>query len=372
MNRRNSIYKNVLIIAIIAIIGYKIVDNYDVYLSIFKKLLSVLAPFFYAIIFAYILNPLMKFFQKKLKLKKGAAVGLTYLCILIVLFLIGFYGIPALVDSIISITKEIPDYVNTVQGWVNNALQNDKFYALMQDAGVLKTLTSISSKVGGVAITALEGAVGSLLSITTGVIQIGFGLLISIYLLLDKENFIKQIKLIVIMVLKEKWGITVINLFKTYNQMIGTYIGVKAIDSTIIGFISLIGLMIIKVPYAILLAIFVGFTNMIPYFGPFVGMVVCALVEVFVSPMKAIIVFIFLLAVQQFDAWYLEPKLVGNKVGIGPFWIILGVTIGGGFFGALGMLLASPTVATITIYYDRLVNKFKSKHEDVDDLINSL
>ena len=359
MNRRNSIYKNVLIIAIIAIIGYKIVDNYDVYLSIFKKLLSVLAPFFYAIIFAYILNPLMKFFQKKLKLKKGAAVGLTYLCILIVLFLIGFYGIPALVDSIISITKEIPDYVNTVQGWVNNALQNDKFYALMQDAGVLKTLTSISSKVGGVAITALEGAVGSLLSITTGVIQIGFGLLISIYLLLDKENFIKQIKLIVIMVLKEKWGITVINLFKTYNQMIGTYIGVKAIDSTIIGFISLIGLMIIKVPYAILLAIFVG-------------MVVCALVEVFVSPMKAIIVFIFLLAVQQFDAWYLEPKLVGNKVGIGPFWIILGVTIGGGFFGALGMLLASPTVATITIYYDRLVNKFKSKHEDVDDLIDSL
>lgn len=372
MNRRNSIYKNVLIIAIIAIIGYKIVDNYDVYLAIFKKLLNVLAPFFYALIFAYVLNPLMKVFQKRLKLKKGAAVGLTYLCVLVVLFVIGLYGIPALIDSIVSITKEIPSYVNTVQSWVNDALQNDKFYALMQDAGILKTLTSLSAKIGSVAISVLEGAAGSLLSITTGIIQIGFGLLISIYLLLDKENFIKQAKLIIIMILKEKWGTSLINLFRTYNAMIGTYIGIKAVDSTIIGFISLVGLVILKVPYAILLAIFVGFTNMIPYFGPFVGMVVCTLVEVFVSPMKAIVVFIFLLAVQQFDAWYLEPKLVGTKVGIGPFWIILGVTIGGGFFGALGMLLASPTVATITIYYDRIVKNFKEKHEDVDNLIDSL
>lgn len=369
MTKRNSIYKNVLIIAIIAIIGYKLVDNYDVYVSLFKKLLSVLAPFVYALVFAYILNPIMKLFEKRLKFKRGAAVGLTYVCILAVLIIIGLYGIPALIDSIISITKEIPDYVSTVQGWVNSALQNDKVYTLMQDAGVLKTLTGLSAKIGSVTISVLESAAGSLLSITTGVIQIGFGLLISIYLLIDKENFINQAKLLVVMILKEKKGKGLLKLVKTYNDMIGTYIGIKALDSTIIGTLALIGLIILKVPYAILLAIFVGFTNMIPYFGPFVGMVVCALVEVFVSPMRAIVVFIFLLALQQFDAWYLEPKLVGDKVGIRPFWIIFGVTLGGGFFGAIGMLLASPTVATITIYYDKLVDKFKENHEDLMDSI---
>ena len=149
--------------------------------------------------------------------------------------------------------------------------------------------------------------------------------------------------------------------------MIGTYIGIKALDSLIIGIISLVGLMILRLPYAPLLALVVGVTNMIPYFGPFVGMLTCAIVALFITPFRALVVFIFLLALQQFDAWYLEPKLVSGKVGIGPFWVILGVTIGGGFFGPLGMILASPTVATIKIYYKKIVNKYKEKHEKIVD-----
>ena len=100
---------------------------------------------------------------------------------------------------------------------------------------------------------------------------------------------------------------------------------------------------------------------MIPYFGPFVGEIVGFLINLFVSPIKAVIVFVVLFSLQMFDGWYLDPKLVGNKVGVRPFWIIYAVVIGGGFFGVAGMLLGSPTAAVINIYYKRIVGKKLSK-----------
>ena len=167
------------------------------------------------------------------------------------------------------------------------------------------------------------------------------------------------------MILKEEKGTKLIGLVRTYHEMIGKYIGTKAIDSAIIGVLAFLGLMIIGAPYTPLLAIIVGVTNMIPYFGPFVGEVVGAAVGIFVSPAMAITIFVFLLALQQFDAWYLDPKLIGDKVGVKPFYIILAVTIGGGFFGPIGMLLASPTMATINIYYERKVNLFKARNKNL-------
>ena len=127
----------------------------------------------------------------------------------------------------------------------------------------------------------------------------------------------------------------------------------------IIGVLAFILLNIVQSEYAILLAILVGITNMIPYFGPFIGEIIGLLINIFVSPMKGIIVFLTLFSLQMFDGWYLDPKLIGNKVGVRPFWIIYAVVIGGGFFGPIGMLLASPTAATIKIYYKKLLVKNK-------------
>ena len=120
---------------------------------------------------------------------------------------------------------------------------------------------------------------------------------------------------------------------------------------------ALVLLNIVKSEYAFLLAVIVGITNMIPYFGPFIGEIVGFLFNVFVSPTKGLIVFLVLLALQLFDGWYLDPKLIGNKVGVRPLFIIVAVLIGGGFYGALGMLLASPTAATIKVYYERIMKK---------------
>ncbi|MEO2509390.1 AI-2E family transporter [Clostridium paraputrificum] len=358
-------YRDILVIVLIALMGYKLIDNYQMFLNLISTTISVISPFIYAMVFAYCINPIMNLFERRLKMRRGLSIFSTYLLIGGAIVIGSLYIVPSIVDSIISITSEIPGYMETVQGWINEALKNQNFYELINSTGLLDNISVISGNMSSIIIGILNGSVSSIVSITTNVVKIGFGFLISIYILLDKERFITEVKTITYMMLKEEKGTKLIGLVRTYHEMIGKYIGTKAIDSAIIGVLAFFGLMVIGAPYTPLLAIVVGVTNMIPYFGPFVGEVVGAAVGLFVSPAMAVTIFIFLLALQQFDAWYLDPKLIGDKVGVKPFYIILAVTIGGGFFGPIGMLLASPTMATINIYYERKVNLFKAKNKNL-------
>ena len=358
-------YRDILVIVLIALVGYKLIDNYQMFLNLISTTISVISPFIYAMVFAYCINPIMNLFERRLKMRRGLSIFSTYLLIGGAIVIGSLYIVPSIVDSIISITSEIPGYMETVQGWINEALKNQNFYELINSTGLLDNISVISGNMSSIIIGILNGSVSSIVSITTNVVKIGFGFLISIYILLDKERFITEVKTITYMIFKEERGTKIIGLVRTYHEMIGKYIGTKAIDSAIIGVLAFFGLMVIGAPYTPLLAIVVGVTNMIPYFGPFVGEVVGAAVGLFVSPAMAITIFIFLLALQQFDAWYLDPKLIGDKVGVKPFYIILAVTIGGGFFGPIGMLLASPTMATINIYYERKVNLFKAKNKNL-------
>lgn len=358
-------YRDILVIVLIALVGYKLIDNYQMFLNLISTTISVISPFIYAMVFAYCINPIMNLFERRLKMRRGLSIFSTYLLIGGAIVIGSLYIVPSIVDSIISITSEIPGYMETVQGWINEALKNQNFYELINSTGLLDNISVISGNMSSIIIGILNGSVSSIVSITTNVVKIGFGFLISVYILLDKERFITEVKTITYMILKEEKGTKLIGLVRTYHEMIGKYIGTKAIDSAIIGVLAFFGLMVIGAPYTPLLAIVVGVTNMIPYFGPFVGEVVGAAVGLFVSPAMAVTIFIFLLALQQFDAWYLDPKLIGDKVGVKPFYIILAVTIGGGFFGPIGMLLASPTMATINIYYERKVNLFKAKNKNL-------
>lgn len=358
-------YRDILVIVLIALVGYKLIDNYQMFINLISTTMSVISPFIYAMVFAYCINPIMNLFERRLKMRRGLSIFSTYLLIGGAIVIGSLYIVPSIVDSIISITSEIPGYMETVQGWINEALKNQNFYELINSTGLLDNISVISGNMSSIIIGILNGSVSSIVSITTNVVKIGFGFLISIYILLDKERFITEVKTITYMILNEEKGTKLIGLVRTYHEMIGKYIGTKAIDSAIIGVLAFFGLMVIGAPYTPLLAIIVGVTNMIPYFGPFVGELVGAAVGLFVSPAMAITIFIFLLALQQFDAWYLDPKLIGDKVGVKPFYIILAVTIGGGFFGPIGMLLASPTMATINIYYERKVNLFKAKNKNL-------
>ncbi|SHE77698.1 AI-2E family transporter [Clostridium fallax] len=357
-----SKYLDILVLVAIGFVIIKLIDNFHVFIPLLDKTYSIISTFLYAFIIAYILNPIMNVFEKKCKLKRGLSLFITYALILGLVFIICFFFIPSIVNSIIDLTGSIPSYIKQIQEWFNNLLKNDTIKTLMDQTGILHKINVMPETVGSVAINILNGAVTGLVSTTSYVIKWVFGFIISIYVLYDKEKFLKFAKTICYMILKEKKGKSFENFVRTLHKMIGVYIGTKAIDSTIIGFLSLVGMLIIGIPYAFLLSLVVGFTNMIPYFGPFLGMVVAFSINIFINPTKAIIVLIFLFLLQQFDAWYLEPKLIGNKVGLSPFLIILGVTIGGGFYGPIGMILASPVMAIIRVYTDRKLEEFREKN----------
>ncbi|MGM9934051.1 AI-2E family transporter [uncultured Clostridium sp.] len=362
---KNIKYRDILIFALIGVVGYKIIDNYQYFFGKITQALSILSPFIYALVCAYVLNPIVKCFERKFNFKRSIAIALTYLILVGIIFVGLFFTIPSVVDSILNITTEIPNYMVKVQDCINLGLTNERINELITQSGLLSNIQNITTQIGNMSMELLQDFAVYLISLTSNLVNIVLGFLISIYVLIEKDNIVKMAKTVTYMILKEKSGIRLLSFIRTYNKMIGMYVGIKAIDSMIIGSLALIGLVILKVPYAPLLALIVGITNMIPYFGPLVGIVISSIVTLFSSPLQAVIVALILFALQQFDAWYLEPKLIGKKVGVSPLAIIFGVTLGGGILGPVGMILGSPTMATARIYYNKLVDKFKESNKEL-------
>lgn len=363
-------YIDIIIGVIIAYVLIRVIDNYNYFFNIFGKAKAILTPFIYAFIIAYVLNPLMNLFERKLKLKRWISICLTYAIIIGLLVLSVTTLIPKVVDSIIDIASNVPYYATVVQDKINEFLSNPNVQNILSSTNYMDkiNLNFITSKGSELLVSSLNSIVSNMVTFTGSLIKWIFGFIISIYILADKENFLRIGRTFTYMILKEKIASKFLELVGNVHHMIGVYIGIKAIDSLIIAVMAFVGMTILKIPYTMLLAVIVGITNMIPYFGPFLGMLVAFVINMFISPVKAVVVLIFLFLLQQFDGWYLDPKLIGGKVGLHPFLVILAVTIGGGVYGAVGMILSVPIMAVIKIYMDRIIKK-NVKDNGYTDLI---
>ena len=348
-----------IVSVLIIYICIKIINHYQYFFNVLNSLYNILTPFILAFIFAYVLNPVMNLFEKKLKLNRKISIALTYVSIITCLFLIGFSLIPKIYNNLIDISKNLPSFITDIQAWGNSVISKNKVLNQIVN-NVQLDPNMIFSKAKDLLANGLNVMLSSTLSFTSSFIKVVLGFLISIYVLYDKEKFIGVGKKSIFLLFRERWGRRIVELIKNIHRLIGVYIGIKGLDSLIIGIIAFIGLSIFKCKYSIIVAIIVGITNMIPYFGPFIGMISGFLVNIFFNPLTAFIVVIFLFALQQFDAWFLDPKLIGNRVGLSPYFVILAVTIGGGFYGTIGMILAVPVMAVIKLYWYRIINKIES------------
>lgn len=359
-------YFDLIIAIVIAYLSIKVIDNYRIIFSGLGKLLSIVSPFIYALIIAYILNPIMKFFENRFKLKRGISILITYVLIIVSISIFSIYLLPKITSNILDMLKNIPQFAVITQNWFNDLLSNESIQNIISSTGTLNVKPDfVIGKLSNIIATILNSLLDRTLSFTNSFVKWIFGFIISIYVLSDKEKIINVVKEFIYIVLKEKNGEKFIGFFKNIHYMIGVYIGTKAIDSLIIGIIAFVGLSIIKSPYVFLIALVVGITNMIPYFGPFVGMVVGFIINLFFNPIKAFAVLLFLFLLQQFDGWYLDPKLIGDKVGLSPFLIIFAVTLGGGLYGPVGMILAVPIMAVTKIYIDQFLDRYHNSKEEI-------
>jgi len=262
---------------------------------------------------------------------------------------------------------DMPSYVVTVETWINRQADNWDFldkYGVFDyiQSNLNNTMNQLNTTLNPI----LNKTIIQVINITSALFNFIIGLIISIYLLKDKDIFKKGSKNLLYTFLDKDKADNIIEFGRELNIIFSRYLVGKIIDSLIIGVICFIGTLLLKVPYPLFISSIVTVTNMIPYFGPFIGMIPAFIITAFYNPVKAIWVLLFILALQQFDGLYLGPKILGIKVGLKPLWVITAIIVGGGLFGIIGMLLAVPVVAVGRTALNRYMSsKLKEKNINI-------
>ncbi|MBR2547874.1 MAG: AI-2E family transporter [Eubacterium sp.] len=362
------------------IILYMSMSQYHSFVTLFNKGLMILSPFIYGIVLAYLLDPLYEAIRKPLhealdkKLKEkyhprivsgisgGVAVAITMLVFILFLIGFGFLVIPQIIDSLSSLVITIPERVQAIVDFVQKQDANSQGALMESLIDWLKHSTdNITSWISDTVLPQLGNYMSQIYqgvwSTLKTVLNIAIGLITSVYLMTERDQFKASIIKIVRAVWPEKKADEVIDFLRFSNKAFGGFISGKIIDSIIVGFICFAALSILKIPYAVLVSVIVGITNIIPFFGPFIGAIPGALIILAADPFKMLIFLVVILALQQFDGYVLGPKILGDSTGLSSFWVMFAIIIGGGMFGFLGMVFAVPTFAVIMYLFNKHIDK---------------
>ena len=374
MFKKFKLHFNLIPIILISILILKTVFSIEIiFKGFFADMLSILTPFFWAFGIAYLLNPLMLFIEKKFKLKRSLSILICYIVTVIVFIFLLLVILPTILNSLSDLADNITAYMHTAESFITEFFtdfsKSSPEISQKLESSVLDTFKAVSSAFAGFAGT----LVGQTIAFTSSFVKFIFGFIISIYMLAEKDKLIGGTKKVVNALFSNNKAKFALDFLEDSNYLFSRFIVGKTIDSLIIGIMCYVGLLLMQAPFAALIALIVGITNMIPYFGPFIGMVPAFILTLFVSPTMAIWVLFFIFLLQQFDGWYLGPKILGDKVGVSPLLIIFAVTVGGGLGGILGMFISVPIAALIRNYAVRYLDyrlKNKKALKKTDEHIN--
>lgn len=371
-----------VLVICLCIVFFFLIYRYNGFAAGWKKLTAILQPIIIGIVIAYLINPIMVFFEKHLmrwiepKMKKKAkakklcrgiaTLGALAVFILIIVVLLVML-IPQLVESIQGVATTLPSEVQHLIDKTNKYLSSDSEAANF----VEDTLIYATNYIKDWAMNDLLPKSNTYLtSITTGLINVFkvllniiVGLIVSVYLLFSKETFIGQFKKLTCALFKPKKANIVIQTARKSNEIFGGFISGKILDSMIIGIICYIVLLIMKMPYPVLVSVIVGVTNIIPFFGPFIGAVPSFIIIVLANPIQGLYFLIFVVILQQVDGNIIGPNILGDSTGLSPFWVIFAIMVGGGLFGFAGMLLGVPTFAVIYYIMQEILRYFLRKRD---------
>ena len=372
-NVKDYITKNTIsniITVCIGVVLYLALSHFTIVKSALATFYNVISPFVVAFVIAFLLNTPVNWLEngifKKMKAKRGLSVLCAYIFALIVLSALLVAVIPQVVESITSVIASVPKWLDTVAKTLND-LTTQYHWDENIVASVMEYMQTLLKTISDILLGLLPQIVNFSVSLGSVVINMVMSIIASIYMLMTKERLIFQIKKILYSLFKEKRAVRLIQIGQRSNKIFSQFINGKMIDSLIIGILCFIGTMFIYSPYALLLAVIVGVTNMIPFFGPFIGAIPSVFILLMVSPIDAIIFTVFVLVLQQFDGNILGPKILGDSTGLAPIWVLVSISIGGGLFGFAGMLIGVPTFAVIYSLISENIDKcLKSKNIKAD------
>ena len=361
-------------------------DNSGTVQAFFGKLFSILAPILYGMGMAYLLAPIVNFLErnilrlrdalekkrgKSIRVHKGwlraAGIFLTWAFMLVLLYLLFNMLVPELVDSVTTLVNNLESYYKTTYDWVSGLLSDNPKLTELAGSFYNEASQWLTTKLLPGLQTAVTNFTGSLVTGVWSILVFAknflIGIIVSVYLLAAKEKSAARCCKLLYGVLPEDKAAFTVRGFRRVDYIFSGFVRGKLLDSLIIGILCFIGCSILKMPYTPLVSVIVGVTNVIPFFGPFLGAIPCALLILLVSPLKCLYFVIFIFLLQQLDGNVIGPKILGDSTGISSIWVIVAILIGGGFGGVLGMFLGVPIFACLQVLVRWLLNtRLKKKN----------
>lgn len=361
---------------ILCIVFFFMLFRFDKMLAFLGILKSILMPFIYGAVIAYLLTPVCNFIEKSLKLflgkrmknqeragKLAGAVGITLSILfgIMVIYLLLAMVLPQVFTSIRGIVAVLPENVTKWSEWIQQRVEDNEvlgnyvnqfgstLYTNVENWLETKLIPNMQTIVSGVS----AGLIGALVVVK----NILIGIIAAVYMMANRRRFAAQAKKILYSLFKTERANDILAEMRFIDRMFGGFISGKLLDSLIIGFLCFFCMNLMNMPYTMLISVIVGVTNVIPFFGPYFGAVPSALIVLTVSPVKCIYFLLFILVLQQFDGNFLGPKILGNSTGLSSFWVLFSILLFGGLFGFVGMIIGVPAFAVIYDLIGKMANR---------------
>ena len=374
--------KTILICIAFTVFLLLVKDNMGVVWSIISNIASILTPFVIGFLIAYILNFPYKFFHSKVfgkmgnkkkffaGLRKPLSIVCTYAFVVAIFVALVAIVVPQIAANISSLVESLPRYFETLMANINgtiNWINNTLHIQIDENNFVNDMLTKLLSYFSGQNFSKIAGdtteAVWNVFTNTAnGFYKFIMSIVISVYFLSAKESLCNQVKKLAVSVIPIKYLPKIYEIVDITDTKCGRFLVGDIIDSALVGILTFVVMAIFRLPYAPLIAVLVGVTNIIPFFGPFIGAVPSALILFLINPMDMIWFIIIVFLIQQLDGNVLKPKIIGSQVGLSSFWVLFSVIVGGDLFGLPGLILGTPIYAVIyTLVGKRVRNSIKEK-----------
>lgn len=364
------------LVILFAVVCIFIFLRFEAFGGVLSTVIDVCKPLIYAIGIAYILWPMLRFFEKKVfagleknkprkKLMRTLSVISTYIIFLLLLTLLFSIVIPQIMDSVRMLMDKMNVYISTAQTWIDDIIISNPLVDVDFINEQLDKLNDLINQL----ITWIydnfkhlfSGVTSYAASFATEIWNIVLGIIFAVYFLLFKEHLIAQVKKLFASLLPETWFQKAVHYTYVTDRTFGGFINGKLLDSLIIGILCFILMSIFRMPYAPLISLIVGITNVIPFFGPFIGAIPSAFFIFIADPGMTIWFVVMIFALQQLDGNVIGPKILGDFIGLSPLWIIVSITVMGGLFGVFGMFLGVPTFAVIYAIIKEITERNLSK-----------
>ncbi len=367
----NTIAMYAFIVLSSAILFFVVISGLNAFTKALGNYISVLYPFFYGFIIAYLLNFLyiliekifkkINFLQKQTKIRNLLIIFLSYgIGTALVLLFLGFI-LPQLIVSIAGLVVEMPKYIRVTSDYITKLSET---YTL--DPRVVQYLNTrwaiVGDQITNLVSDLLPAAITLIKTTAMSIWNVILGIIISIYLLTDKKKLLGTSKKAIYGLFGKKHADRFVTLLSRSQKIFSQFLVGKSLDSLIIGAIAFVVLSILKMPYVVLISFIITVTNIIPFFGPFIGAVPSFIIILFVSPIKALWFLVFILILQQLDGNYIGPKILGDSMGISSFWILFSILVSGKILGFMGLIIGVPLfVLVYSIAKEYLEARLKDK-----------